>query len=158
MRKMRLNDLVNSILGRYSLKFIGFTMSFVVLFSVLSLTALAGNSIKEIKELNVINAKRISGVVVSETGEPVAGANVTVKGANVGVATDANGKFSIEASEGEFLIVSHVAYETVEVLVGSNQNLVIKLKHKSTEMEQAVKLTVPLEIELKAAENWLLAH
>ena len=27
-----------------------------------------------------------------------------------------------------------------------------------TEMEQAVKLTVPLEIELKAAENWLLAH
>ena len=135
---MRLNDLVNSLLGRYSLKFIGFTMSFVVLFSVLSLTALAGNSIKEIKELNVINAKRISGVVVSETGEPVAGANVTVKGANVGVATDANGKFSIEASEGEFLIVSHVAYETVEVLVGSNQNLVIKLKHKSTEMEQAV--------------------
>ncbi|MCX6228711.1 MAG: DNA polymerase I [Bacteroidia bacterium] len=27
-----------------------------------------------------------------------------------------------------------------------------------TEMEQAIKLTVPLEIELKAAENWLLAH
>ena len=27
-----------------------------------------------------------------------------------------------------------------------------------TEMELAIKLTVPLEIELKAAENWLLAH
>jgi len=26
------------------------------------------------------------------------------------------------------------------------------------EMEQAVQLTVPLEVEMEAAENWLLAH
>ena len=50
----------------------------------------------------------ITGTVVDETGEPMIGATVTVKGTGVATATDINGHFSIKANTGATLVITFI--------------------------------------------------
>jgi TonB-linked SusC/RagA family outer membrane protein len=59
----------------------------------------------------------INGVVVGADGVPVSGASVRIKGTNTGVATDAGGKFSINANIDQTLVFSHVSMTVLEVKV-----------------------------------------
>ncbi|MDX1955293.1 MAG: TonB-dependent receptor [Chitinophagaceae bacterium] len=60
---------------------------------------------------------RVVGKVLNETGSPVTGASVSVKGTNTGTTTDNQGNFSIIANPGTVLVVSYVGYLTQEVNV-----------------------------------------
>ena len=50
----------------------------------------------EVSLAAVQQTKKITGTVVDNTGEPVIGANVVVKGTTLGSITDMDGKFTIE--------------------------------------------------------------
>jgi len=56
--------------------------------------------------------KRVSGIILDASGFPLPGANVLVKGTSQGIQTDFDGKYSLEISEGEELVVSYVGYTT----------------------------------------------
>lgn len=58
----------------------------------------------------------IKGVVVDETGEPLIGASVNVKGASAGVATDMDGAFSLVCKPSDVIVISYVGYLTKEVV------------------------------------------
>ncbi len=59
---------------------------------------------------------QISGRVVdAETVEPLPGATVVVEGTTTGVTTGFDGTFTLDASEGDILVVSFVGYEELEV-------------------------------------------
>lgn len=60
-------------------------------------------------------SQTIKGTVVDNTGEPVIGANVLVKGTTTGVITDIDGNFTLEAPVGSTLVISFIGYETREV-------------------------------------------
>lgn len=60
---------------------------------------------------------RVVGKVQNETGGPVSGASVSVKGTNTGTTTDNSGNFSINANPGTVLVISYVGYLTQEVNV-----------------------------------------
>ena len=60
----------------------------------------------ELKDSENKKAPPVTGVVRGPDGQPLAGANVMVKGTKKGTVTDANGKFSIEANEGSVLEIS----------------------------------------------------
>ena len=65
--------------------------------------------------------RTISGKVTSLTNEAQPGASVIIKGKSKGVATDANGAFSIIAPSGAVtLVVSTVGFATMEKNVGAN--------------------------------------
>ena len=49
-----------------------------------------------------------------DSGLPLPGATVVVENTNRGVTTDFDGNFSINAQNGEVLIVSYVGYKTAE--------------------------------------------
>ena len=66
-------------------------------------------------------AKKITGVVSDAMG-PVIGASVKVKGTSNGVATDFDGRFTINAVPGQTLVVSYVGYLPKEVKVTAAQN------------------------------------
>jgi TonB-dependent starch-binding outer membrane protein SusC len=60
----------------------------------------------------------ISGLITNEQGEPLAGANILLKGTKKGTTADANGNFRLELSDAEKngrLIISFVGYESQEV-------------------------------------------
>lgn len=60
--------------------------------------------------------QKVTGTVIdSENGDPVPGATVTIKGKTVATATDAQGFFSIAASEGDILQITSIGYQPAEV-------------------------------------------
>jgi TonB-linked SusC/RagA family outer membrane protein len=72
-----------------------------------------------------IYAQNVTGVVTSDDG-PLPGATVLVQGSSNFATTDFDGNFSIEAAQGDILIVSFVGYQTQEVAV-SGDNLTIMM-------------------------------
>ena len=71
--------------------------------------------------------KSVSGTVLNETVGPFPGATVIVEGSNRGVTSDFDGNFSIQASEGEVLVVSYVGYADEQVAVGNQDSYSISL-------------------------------
>lgn len=66
------------------------------------------------------------GKVVDESGEPVIGASVIIPGTTVGVITEADGTFSINAAKGTTLEVSCIGYVTKNVTAADNLNIVLE--------------------------------
>ena len=80
----------------------------------------------------------VRGKVTDEFGVPVEGAGVTVKGTTAGTVTDKNGDFSIAASRGAVIVISHVAFAEKEITVGDNLNLNISLSISGKELTDVV--------------------
>ena len=77
--------------------------------------------------------------VVSDQFETLPGVSVFVKGKMAGTTTDINGKFSIKAARGEWLVFSYIGYETVEWLVADEtKNLQITLKEATQQIDEVV--------------------
>jgi TonB-linked SusC/RagA family outer membrane protein len=79
-------------------------------------------------------------VIDAETGEPIAGATIRVKGETQGTFTDAQGAFTLELASAEaVLICSFVGYESQELQVTNGQTeLVMKLTNKNTLLDEVV--------------------
>lgn len=74
------------------------------------------------------DAITVSGRVVDDTGSPMPGVNVVVKGTTVGTTTDIDGRYSISVEDGNAVLVfSFIGYETQEVTVGSQSVINITL-------------------------------
>jgi len=56
-----------------------------------------------------------SGIVTEDDGTPLIGVTVLVKNTTNGTVTDVDGKFTIQARPGDYLVFSYVGYETVEI-------------------------------------------
>lgn len=80
----------------------------------------------------------INGKVLSETGEPLAGVSIAVKGTAKGTTTKEDGSFIIDANPGDVLVVSLVGHVPQEITVTQNASLTIKLKQAVNEMDQVV--------------------
>lgn len=84
-------------------------------------------------------ARVITGVIISETdNEPVIGATVMVKGTQRGVATDLDGKFSIEVKEGDILTITNVGMLQQNVKIGKQQSLNIVMKDDAKVLGEVV--------------------
>lgn len=71
---------------------------------------------------------------------PVIGATVYVKGkVTTGILTDIDGKFSIKASRGDYLVFSYTGYKTIEELVTEeNRNMKIMFEESVSELDEVV--------------------
>ncbi|MEI7504657.1 MAG: carboxypeptidase-like regulatory domain-containing protein, partial [Paludibacter sp.] len=81
--------------------------------------------------------KIVSGVVLDEKGLPVIGASVLIPGTSIGVATDINGRFTLEAPTNSKLRISYIGYEAKEELLKVSSDMKITLEqtpHMLTEM------------------------
>ncbi|GAA4826346.1 TonB-dependent receptor [Algivirga pacifica] len=83
--------------------------------------------------------KAVSGTVLDETGSPLPGVSVIVKGTTKGVATDFDGNFQLLLNEGEdVLTISYIGYTSQEVVVGNQSNLAISLAPDADQLEEVV--------------------
>lgn len=103
-----------------------------------SITFSNGHIIINKQARTVSSTKNISGVVKDETGEPVIGANVVVKGTTSGTVTDMNGRYSLEVPEGGVLQISYIGYNTQEVKVGSGDVVNVSLREDSETLDEVV--------------------
>jgi len=59
----------------------------------------------------------VSGVVTDSSGEALIGVSVVIKGTNTGTVTDLDGKYYINAKNGDILVFSYIGYESKAVKV-----------------------------------------
>lgn len=84
-------------------------------------------------------SKKASGIVVDKDGEPIIGANVTVKGsAGQGTITNIDGQFNLNAPEGSTLVISYIGYLSYEAKVGKTPSLQIVLREDSKSLDEVV--------------------
>ncbi|WP_395066429.1 VIT domain-containing protein [Flavobacterium sp.] len=79
----------------------------------------------------------IRGVVSDDSG-PLPGANVVVKGTTRGVATDFDGKFALNARQGDILVISFVGLQDKQITVGRATNYTIRLKESNQQLNEVV--------------------
>ncbi|WP_434503360.1 SusC/RagA family TonB-linked outer membrane protein [Prevotella sp.] len=83
-------------------------------------------------------AKTFVGKVLSlSDNAPLIGATVVVQGKQGGTITDLDGNFSIEANDGQTLVVSYIGYITQNVKV-SGDNITVSLKEKANSLNDVV--------------------
>ncbi len=74
----------------------------------------------------------ISGTVSDDTGLPLPGANVIIKGTSNGTQTDFDGNYSINAQVGQILTYSYVGFKTKEVKIKNAGEINVSLKPSAT--------------------------
>ena len=87
----------------------------------------------------VQQGKKVTGVVIDGTGEPVIGANVVVKGTTNGTITDFDGNYTIEGvSANDVLVISYIGYLSQEVPVGNQSMIKVTLKEDTQTLDEVV--------------------
>lgn len=82
---------------------------------------------------------RVSGVVRSVDSDPLIGANVVVKGTLTGDLTDESGKFTVNASLTDgVLVISYIGYKTQEVAISGREFIEITLEEAVISTDEMV--------------------
>jgi iron complex outermembrane receptor protein len=80
----------------------------------------------------------ITGTITDETGAPLPGATVLVKGTTNGTVTDLQGKFSLDVATGAVLQFSYLGYNMQEVTINGQSEIAIQLEPDATQLEELV--------------------
>lgn len=81
---------------------------------------------------------KIKGIVVDQTGEPIIGANVVVKGSSVGTITGIDGDFTLDVSANSILKISYIGFVDQELPVKNKSELKVVLKEDNQQLEEVV--------------------
>lgn len=105
----------------------------------LSYKQLDNNLIVLVKENEAVNDIRVEGKVTDKnTGQPIPGASIQIKGSKAGTSTDASGNYSINVPNDAVLIVTSVGYQRVEVAVNGQTTINISLQPEITGLSNVV--------------------
>lgn len=111
-----------------------------ILMLLSNIEAVARLTVRLANEATVSNAMvTATGILVDETGQPLIGASVVVKGGKEGTNTDRKGAFSLEVPANAILRCSYQGRESQEVLAADmTNNTYLSLSSKSREMNEQV--------------------
>ena len=97
----------------------------------------------------IAQQKTITGLVFDDQGIALPGATVLVENSNRGVTTDFDGNFSIEASNGEVLVISFIGYKNQTVTVDDSDNYSVNLQ-TGNELDEVIVTSLGIKRESKA--------
>jgi len=85
--------------------------------------------------------KTITGKVTDETGAPVPGTTIIVKGTTTGIVTDMDGNYSLNVpATAKTLVFSFIGMTSQEVILGTQTNISIKMVSESIGIEEVVAI------------------
>ncbi len=82
----------------------------------------------------------ISGTVASSDGELIPGATIVLKGTSTGTVSYINGKFTINAKNGDILVVSFVGMKSQEITVSGQPQIPVTLNADVIGLEEVVAI------------------
>ena len=97
-------------------------------------TTVPGNNISVAQQSDGI----VKGLVVDQSGEPLIGVSITVKGQTTGTVTDVNGRYSLKAAPGTTLVFSYIGYTPKEVKANSGKELNVTLAQSTANLDEVV--------------------
>lgn len=81
---------------------------------------------------------KVRGVIKDETGEPIIGATIRVKGHSEGTVSDFDGNFSLDVTGDNTLQISYIGYQTKEFVVGKQHHFSIVLEEDKKILNEVV--------------------
>ncbi len=102
-------------------------------------TVRANNNLEN-KDLTVAPQSTITGTVTDDTGAPLPGANVLVKGTTNGTQTDFDGNYTITADGDATLVFSYIGFSSQEIAVGGQSTINVSLAEDASQLEEVVVL------------------
>ena len=97
------------------------------------------NNLIVITTVAMLQEITVTGTVTDETGEPLPGVNVVIKGVSMGLVTDVNGRYTINVpNQDAVLQFSFVGYTTVEFAVGNQVSIDVQLREDIGQLEEVV--------------------
>ena len=91
-----------------------------------------------VAQMTFAQQKSISGSVSDESGIPLAGVNILVKGTSTGTQTDFDGKFAISAKTGDVLSFTYVGLKAQEVTVGASSTMNVKMAEDASVLDEVI--------------------
>ncbi|NRS89653.1 TonB-linked SusC/RagA family outer membrane protein [Flavobacterium sp. 7E] len=100
-------------------------------------------------QITFAQERSVSGVITDNTGLPLPGVSVLVKGTQTGTQTDFDGKYSIKASPTQVLIFSYIGMQT-QNMTATSSSLNVTLRNASVELESVVVTALGIKREKKS--------
>ncbi|WP_298651337.1 SusC/RagA family TonB-linked outer membrane protein [uncultured Proteiniphilum sp.] len=97
---------------------------------------------------SLIAQTQVRGIVTDESGDPVIGATIQIKGTSQGTVSDIDGNFTLSAPAGGTLVISFVGYATQEVAVSANVRVI--LREDAEILDEVVVTALGISRERKA--------
>ena len=82
--------------------------------------------------------KTISGTISDQSGMPLPGVNIIVKGTTNGTQTDFDGNYNITANVGDVLVFTYVGLKTVEQTVGAANTINVTMEEDAAVLDEVV--------------------
>ena len=82
--------------------------------------------------------RAITGIVRDAKGDPVPFASIKIKGGKTGVSADANGQFTINAKQGDVLVVSATDITAKEITVGAGNTVDVSVVRSQASLSEVV--------------------
>lgn len=93
--------------------------------------------------------RRVEGKISDQTGQPLPGTSVLIKGTARGTVADLNGMFNIMANSSDTLSFSYIGFEKLDRVVG-NANIINVTLQEGFEMNEVVVTALGMERDAKA--------
>ncbi|MBP7507369.1 MAG: TonB-dependent receptor [Prolixibacteraceae bacterium] len=81
---------------------------------------------------------QVKGLVSDNSGQALPGATVIIEGSTTGVTTDAEGKFTINANDGNYLVISFIGYKNERKKADLNETMYITLNEDLVTLGETV--------------------
>ena len=108
-------------------------------FTLIKSTILVSNQSTALKNTQEVQKfLPVKGTVIDESGNPLPGATISVKGTKTSVQTDADGNFSINAPDNAILIVSYTGYKLQEIAVNGQSVLKVNMSKLTKGLDEVV--------------------
>jgi TonB-linked SusC/RagA family outer membrane protein len=90
----------------------------------------------------------ITGQVLDQNNQPLAGASIVEKGTTNGAQSDFDGNFSLEVTDGNaVLVISYIGFATQEIPVANQTSLTITLEESASGLDEVVVIGYGTQIE-----------
>ena len=93
---------------------------------------------------------KAKGTIVDNTGEPLIGVNVQIKGTSTGTITDIDGNFALNASKGDVLDISYIGYAPQAITIVNAEPLKIVMGEDTKVLDEVVITALGIKREQKA--------
>ncbi len=95
-------------------------------------------------------SKTVSGTITDESGVPLAGANVILKGTSVGVSSNFDGQYAINLENDGTLVFSMLGFTTQEISTSGQTVINVSLKEDISQLNEVVVTALGITKEKKA--------
>lgn len=118
------------------------TFALAVFFALGSFTSVSAKNYKSDEliadQIQQTQTIIVTGAVVDTNGEPIPGANISIRGTTIGTITDMNGNYTIKVPEKATLVFSFIGFTTQEIAIDSRSKINVQMASATLGIDEVV--------------------